>query len=143
MIAFYYGITAIACPIYFRRQLLRGPLNLLTLGLLPLVGAVGLGWVFIRTAIDLSEPASSASHTAILGIGLPLVLAGGLLVVGLVLLALTAWRSPSFPGKLKPTPTPTPRSSTMPLPNFRRRLALRIWRGDDGNGTVRDVQQLL
>jgi amino acid transporter len=97
VIAFYYGITAYACPIYFRHELLLGPRNLLTLGLLPLVGAAGLSWVFVRTAVDLSVPAHSAGHTAVLGIGLPLLLAVGLLLIGLVLLALTAWRSPSFP----------------------------------------------
>lgn len=97
IIAFYYGLTALACPVYFRRQLLRSPRNLLTLGIVPLIGAGGLAWVFIRTAINLSHPASSATHTAPLGIGLPLLLTGCLLLLGLLLLGLTAWRSPSFP----------------------------------------------
>jgi len=97
VIAFYYGITNLACLIYFRHELLRDRRSLLTLGLVPLVGAGGLTWVFIRTAIDLSHPASSASHTAILGIGLPLVLAGAMLLIGLLLLTLTALRSLTFP----------------------------------------------
>lgn len=97
IIAFYYGLVAFACPVYFRRQLLRSPRNLLTLGIVPLIGAGGLGWVFVRTAINLSHPASSATHTAPLGIGLPLLLAAGLFLLGLLLLGLTAWRSPSFP----------------------------------------------
>lgn len=97
VIAFYYGITGFACALYFGRRLRRSPRDLLTLGVIPLIGAGGLTWVFIRTAIDLSHPASSAAHAAVLGIGLPLVLAVGFLIAGLALLALTAWRSPSFP----------------------------------------------
>lgn len=97
VIAFYYGITDFACLIYFRHELLRNLRSLLALGLVPLIGAVGLTWVFIRTAIDLGHPASSASRAAPLGIGLPLLLAGCLLLLGFVLLGLTAWRSPSFP----------------------------------------------
>ena len=97
VIAFYYGITGFACPLYFRHQLRRSVRDLLTLGVIPLVGAGGLTWVFVRTAIDLSHPASSASHTAVLGIGLPLVLACAFLIAGLGLLALTTWRSPCFP----------------------------------------------
>ena len=84
IIAFYYGLVAFACPVYFRRQLLRSPPNLLTLGIVPLIGAGGLGWVFVRTAINLSHPASSATHTAPLGIGLPLLLAAGLFLLGLL-----------------------------------------------------------
>jgi hypothetical protein len=97
IIAFYYGLTAFACPVYFRRQLLRSPRQFLTLGIVPLIGAGGLAWVFVRTAINLSHPTNSATHTAPLGIGLPLLLAAGLLLLGLLLLGLTAWRSPSFP----------------------------------------------
>jgi amino acid transporter len=97
IIAFYYGLTAFACPVYFRRQLLRSPRQFLTLGIVPLIGAGGLAWVFVRTAINLSHPTSSATHTAPLGIGLPLLLAASLLLLGLLLLGLTAWRSPSFP----------------------------------------------
>jgi amino acid transporter len=97
IIAFYYGLAAFACPIYFRRELLRSPRKLLTLGLVPLIGAGGLAWVLVRTAINLSHPANSATHTAPLGIGLPLLLTGCLLLLGLLLLGLTAWRSPSFP----------------------------------------------
>jgi amino acid transporter len=97
IIAFYYGITAFACPVYFRRQLLRSPRQLITLGIIPLIGAGGLAWVFVRTAINLSDPANSATHTAPLGIGLPLLLTGCLLLLGLLLLGLTAWRSPTFP----------------------------------------------
>ena len=105
VIAFYYGLTAFACPIYFRRQLLRSPRRFLILGVVPLVGAGGLAWVFLRTAIELGHPASSATRTAILGLGLPLALAGGLLLLGLLLLALTAWRSPSFPAVWTPQAT--------------------------------------
>jgi hypothetical protein len=57
VIAFYYGITDLACLIYFRHELLRNLRSLLALGLVPLIGGVGLTWVFIRTAIDLSQPA--------------------------------------------------------------------------------------
>jgi len=108
VIAFYYGITGLACTLHFRHQLHRSARDLLTLGVIPLIGAGGLSWVFIRTAIDLGHPASSASHTAVLGIGLPLVLAAGFLIVGLALLALTAWRSPSFPRSSSSPRAPTP-----------------------------------
>jgi hypothetical protein len=50
MIAFYYGITGFACPIYYRRELFKSTKNAIMVGLAPLLGGLILAWVFIKSA---------------------------------------------------------------------------------------------
>jgi hypothetical protein len=56
MIAFYYGITGFACPIYYRRELFKSTRNAIMVGLAPLLGGLILAWVFIKSCIDLANP---------------------------------------------------------------------------------------
>jgi amino acid transporter len=48
MIAFYYGITGFACPIYYRRELFKSAKSAILVGLAPLLGGLILAWVFIK-----------------------------------------------------------------------------------------------
>jgi amino acid transporter len=67
MIAFYYGLTGIACVVFFRRLLTKSVKNLVLIGLAPLLGAIILAWAFVKSIIDLSDPANSESGDSWLG----------------------------------------------------------------------------
>jgi amino acid transporter len=96
MIAFYYGLTGFACVVYFRKTLLRSVRNFFLAGLAPLIGGLMLAGVFVKSCIDLSKPANSESGSSWLGLGPPLVIAIGFLIMGIVFMLL-CWRaSPEF-----------------------------------------------
>jgi amino acid transporter len=89
LIAFYYGLTGLACAVYYRRRLSRGVRQLVTLGLVPLAGAVLLAGVFFKAFTHYSQhelggvPVNYASPVA--GIEVPIVIGLGSLALGLVL----------------------------------------------------------
>jgi amino acid transporter len=99
MIAFYYGITGLACTIYFRRELTKSLRNFVYVGLLPLLGFLSLGYIFVRSCIDLGR--TSAGDTVILGVGGPLVIGLGGLLLGAVLML---WWNGVNPGFFKRKP---------------------------------------
>ena len=90
MIAFYYALTGFACTIYYRRELTKSVNNFLFIGVGPLVGGAILGFLFVKSAIDLADPENSYSAQTILGMGVPFVIGVGFLLLGVVLLVL--WR---------------------------------------------------
>ena len=55
-VAFYYGITAIACVVYFRKTLFTSARNFFLRGLLPLLGAIGMAAAFIIASIAVHRP---------------------------------------------------------------------------------------
>ena len=100
-IAFYYGITALAAPIYFRRFAFKSVRSFLLMFLAPLLGAITLGWVFVRSAIDLWNPANSYSPAwfsfgSFRGIGAAFVIGIGMLALGIPLMLIWWRRNPSF-----------------------------------------------
>jgi amino acid transporter len=86
MIAFYYALTGLACVVYYRRELTRSVKNFLFIGVGPFVGAVILGYLFVKSAVDLSDAENSYTGQSILGMGVPFVIGMGFLLLGLVLL---------------------------------------------------------
>ena len=90
LIAFYYGLTGIACAIYWRHELLRSVKNFVFIGVAPLVGAAMLLYLLYESVAELSDPGTSYSGTAVLGVGVPLAIAIFFLGLGLVLMI--AWR---------------------------------------------------
>ena len=91
LIAFYYGLTGIACAVYFRRQLTRSAKNLLLIGVGPVVGGLLLLWLLVEAIIDMSDPANSYSGQAWLGVSPPLVIGVGIAVLGVVFMLF--WRN--------------------------------------------------
>jgi len=73
MIAFYYALSGVACVIYYRRELRRSVTNFLFIGVAPLIGAVTLGYLFVKATIDFADPEASYTQSQILGVGLPTV----------------------------------------------------------------------
>ena len=91
MIAFYYGLTGFACAIYYRHELLRSVKSFVLIGVAPTVGGLMLLGVFVKSIVDLSRPANSESGDSWLGVGPPLVIGVGMLLLGAVLMLV--WRS--------------------------------------------------
>jgi amino acid transporter len=96
MIAFYYGMTGFACTLYYRRELLRSVKAFLLLGVGPTAGGLILTYVFLRSCWDLSKPENSESGDSWFGLGPPLIIGVGFLLMGVVLMVLWARRHPEF-----------------------------------------------
>jgi amino acid transporter len=105
MIAFYYGITGFACAVYFRRELTKSVKNFVYIGVLPVLGGVSLLAIFIKSCYDLGQPDSGDSG-AVLGIGAPLVIGLGGLLLGLVLMVFWNVKSPEFFRRKRETADP-------------------------------------
>jgi amino acid transporter len=56
MIAYYYGQTGFACVIYFRRYIFKSVKNFVFVGLLPLIGGLTLGYAFLQSVWDMTNP---------------------------------------------------------------------------------------
>jgi amino acid transporter len=93
-IAFYYGLTGIACVVFYRRQIFNSVKNFFLIGVLPLTGGLVLFALFIKSCFDLGK--KTAGSTVIFGIGGPLVIGLGALLLGLPLMLLSQWKLPDF-----------------------------------------------
>jgi len=89
MIAFYYGLTGFACAWYYRRALTHSLSGFLLAGVAPFVGGSILAFVFVRSCFDLGR--ADAGSTTYFGIGSPLVIGVGFLLLGVVLMGI--WRA--------------------------------------------------
>ena len=82
MICFYYGLTAIGCVWYFRKELFTSFFNVIFKFLFPLLGGLGLWFVFFVTIRDSADP--EYARTSVFGVGTVLVLGLGLILLGVV-----------------------------------------------------------
>jgi amino acid transporter len=89
MIAFYYGLTGLACAWYYRRELTSSAKAFFLAGVLPVVGGVMLLGLFCKSCYDLGK--ADAGSSTILGVGSPLVIGLGFLLLGPVLMIV--WRA--------------------------------------------------
>jgi amino acid transporter len=96
MISFYYALSGFACAIFYRHELRKSFKNLVLIGIAPVIGAGILVWLFVKSVIDLTDPANSYTGTSWLGVGPPLVVGVGFLLLGLVLMIL--WRLAGYAG---------------------------------------------
>lgn len=113
-ISFYYGLTGYACVIFYRRELFQSVKNLLLIGAAPLLGALILTALFVKSCFDLGR--TGAGSTVIFGIGGPLVIGLGAILIGVPVMLLCQWRLPAFfrrrpevadPALLRPAPAGT------------------------------------
>jgi amino acid transporter len=96
MIAFYYGITGFACTLYYRRELFRSVKTFLLIGVGPTLGGLMLLGIFVKSCVDLSRPENSESGDSWFGLGPPLVIGLGFLILGVVLMVFWQGRHPDF-----------------------------------------------
>jgi amino acid transporter len=90
-ITFYYALTGYSSVWYFRHDLRTSALSLFTRGIMPLIGAVALTFIFVRSAIDMWDPENN--YTSIGDVGGAFVLGvGGLVLGAVVMVALSARR---------------------------------------------------
>lgn len=128
MICFYYGITALACVWYFRREWFTSVGNALTTFLFPLIGGFVLLVMFCVTALDSTDP-DDGSGSSVFGVGTVFILGMGVLAIGVVLMMWTRLRHPAyFRGETLPQT-----DSTRPIPIIRP--------DDDGTAVVRDPNE--
>jgi len=94
LIAFYYGMTALACTWYFRRTLTESTRNLWLRGILPLLGGLSMIIAF-GLSVKSYLPASS-SYSSILGVGGVFWLGAGSLLLGVILIVALRGSQRSF-----------------------------------------------
>ena len=109
MIAFYLGITGYAVPVFYRRTVFKSGKNILMLLVAPVLGGVILTYIFVKSLIDLWNPANSASGTSWWGIGPPFIIAVAFLLSGVAAMILS-WviRPGFFHRKIETAETMTP-----------------------------------
>ena len=95
MICFYYGITALACVWYFRKELFTSTRAVFMRCIFPGLGGVILLVMFFQTAYDSLDP-MYGSGNSIFGIGMVFVLGMGVLLLGVILMFWTRLRHPAF-----------------------------------------------
>jgi amino acid transporter len=96
MICFYYGLTAIGCVWYFRRDLFTSFYNFIFKFLFPLLGGIGLWIVFFITLRDSASPDYDGTGVDIFGLGVVFVLGLGLILAGAVLMFFWRFKAPAF-----------------------------------------------
>jgi amino acid transporter len=94
LIAFYYGLTGFACVWFFRRSLLGSARDLVTKGILPLVGGLTLLGAFVLS-IKSFWPAAS-SYSSFHGIGGIFLIGAGSLVIGVIVMLVTSRFLPRY-----------------------------------------------
>jgi hypothetical protein len=104
LIAFYYGMTGFAAPVFYRRTLLRSPRSFLVRGVVPFTGGLILLGAFLQAAHDYWQVGPDADsttswtmpfwpHWAIGGIFLTGI---GALLLGAVVMLLVRLAKPAF-----------------------------------------------
>jgi amino acid transporter len=103
MIAFYYGLTGLACVFYYRRALLRSARNFFFAGVLPLFGFISLATVVVFAYKDYQTKghAEDYNYTAPWhGIEVPTLIGiGGMLLGGVLMLVAWATHREFFAGR--------------------------------------------
>ena len=99
-IAFYYGLTGIACAWYYRRSLFQSVRHFVMRGVVPLAGGLFLFVMFVYATKIYGEPDNltddNGHNVTIFGIGAVAVVGIGSLLVGFVLLAVQWATTPDY-----------------------------------------------
>ena len=93
-IAFYYGLTGLACTWFFRRELFKSVRNLVYVGLLPALGAIMLFGILGDSVYEAWDPANSETGSAWAGLSPPLAMALLGLAIGIAILIAQRIASP-------------------------------------------------
>jgi len=94
-IAFYYGMTGVACVWFYRHHLRQSARTFLYLGVLPALGSLILGYIFVKAIIEYRKPEGGYAKP-FLGVGSPVVITLVMILAGLVLMGLQWRRQPEF-----------------------------------------------
>jgi amino acid transporter len=96
-IAFYYGLTGFACVIFYRREIFKSLKNFILVGVAPLVGGLMLAGIFVKAYHDYNTTSTDINYTGgVFGIGTPVAIGVGGLLLGVVLLVFAHFAYPKF-----------------------------------------------
>ena len=95
MVCFYYGATGLAAVWYFRKSWFKSVRNVFMRLLLPLLGGLALVWMFVQTIVDSMDP-DYGSGSQIGGVGLVFILGVSVMLVGVVLMIVMRFVTPSY-----------------------------------------------
>ena len=100
LIAFYYGLTGFACAWFYRKTLRASLRDLMTRGVMPLLGGLLLTVVFVYGLIQYVKPDWLVDHNGnnvtMFGVGAVAVVGVGALVLGVILMVVWWAMSPRF-----------------------------------------------
>jgi amino acid transporter len=92
VISAYLGLSSLACPLLYGRELTRDLRTFAMAGLLPVIGGATFVWVLFRSAVDLAE----SDPRRMLGVSTSLLLTGFLVLVGAIIMAIRRCMSPGY-----------------------------------------------
>jgi amino acid transporter len=97
MIAFYYGLTGFACCIYYRKEIFKSLKNFIMVGVAPFLGGAILTFIFVKAFLDYKTTSTDVNYSGgFLGVGTPVAIGVGGLLVGVVLLVIANFVYPKF-----------------------------------------------
>jgi amino acid transporter len=96
-IAFYYGLTGFACCVYYRKEIFKSVKNFFMVGVAPFLGGAILTFIFVKAFLDYKTTSTDVNYSGgFLGVGTPVAIGVGLLLVGVVVLVIANFVYPKF-----------------------------------------------
>jgi amino acid transporter len=96
-IAFYYGLTGFACVVYYRKELFKSVKNFIMVGVAPFLGGAILTFIFVKAFLDYKTTSTDVNYSGgFLGVGTPVAIGVGGILVGVVLLVFANFVYPKF-----------------------------------------------
>jgi amino acid transporter len=96
-IAFYYGLTGFACCLYYRKEIFKSAKNFFMVGVAPFLGGAILTFIFVKAFLDYKTTSTDVNYSGgFLGVGTPVAIGVGLLLVGVVVLVIANFVYPKF-----------------------------------------------
>jgi amino acid transporter len=96
LVAGFYAMTGFTCVVYYRHVALRSLRHFVLVGVAPLVAGGLLAVVIVRQVLDLADPANSYSGESWVGVGAPLAIALGSVLLGLAVMVAVRGRAGGF-----------------------------------------------
>ena len=96
-IAFYYGLTGFACCVYYRKEIFKSLKNFIMVGVAPFLGGAMLTFIFVKAFFDYKTTSTDVNYSGgFLGVGTPVAIGVGGLLIGVVLLVFANIAYPKF-----------------------------------------------
>jgi amino acid transporter len=96
-IAFYYGLTGFACVVYYRKELFKSVKNFFMVGVAPFLGGSILAFIFVKAFLDYKTTSTDVNYSGgFLGVGTPVAIGIGGLLIGAVLMVFANFVYPKF-----------------------------------------------
>jgi amino acid transporter len=96
-IAFYYGLTGFACVVYYRKEIFKSLKNFLMVGVAPFLGGAMLTFIFVKAFLDYKTTSTDVNYSGgFLGVGTPVAIGVGGIIIGVVLLLFANFAYPKF-----------------------------------------------